>query len=586
MKRPTRLVGPARGTRACPSTYSFVDARCLLAVATGPPTPSGCVWRSHRRACSTATRCSCALVRAPRLSLRDWKEHRSFTRVPPQQPFSWPTAGSSCSRRCRCHTCASSTSTAARSLPSTPPSRSCALATRWARLPRPWPRCRAPRWLPWPPPCHATFCTPAKPAVNTRVGFSRKPTCERCLCTYHATVVFACLSCRHAGTCPSMSSLRCWCTAGPCCSLRGAGTRGARSAWVCCAPRRFWHCTAPWRGEVCCLHMNACFMFRVALMMCRGATVQVVNNQQQPGACAGFQWSGRPTALVMCATCWVAGLATLVEKKSRRMELALYCLSRVRGFGRPCPLFFPCILKRASRSTCTVVATHSCSNLRHPLSVARVVCALCRGPWLDPSHRGASAPGRAALQRRRGGHHAHVQRRQRVPAAVFSQQVPQRARLYLWQLGYAMPHSVLWRMAHVTSCSGLEQGQITHNPSTNQLLTRMVSSPSLQKLSSLAHTLSLGRRRGSDSSSIGVASPRSEQGSPSRGEDTGQERGQQGGQQGGQQEGRLVRAGPSGMFSGWLDEEHAGGEVVEGLVARNEMSFGEWRARSKNGRDG
>jgi len=29
------------------------------------------------------------------------------------------------------------------------------------------------------------------------------------------------------------------------------------------------------------------------------------------------------------ATCvWVAGFATLLEKKSRRMELALYCLSR------------------------------------------------------------------------------------------------------------------------------------------------------------------------------------------------------------------------------------------------------------------
>jgi hypothetical protein len=47
------------------------------------------------------------------------------------------------------------------------------------------------------------------------------------------------------------------------------------------------------------------------------------------GACFGWKnlagWTS-PTALI--ATCWIAGLATFVEKKSRRMELALYCLSR------------------------------------------------------------------------------------------------------------------------------------------------------------------------------------------------------------------------------------------------------------------
>ncbi|KAI3438019.1 hypothetical protein D9Q98_000462 [Chlorella vulgaris] len=46
------------------------------------------------------------------------------------------------------------------------------------------------------------------------------------------------------------------------------------------------------------------------------------------GACAGFNLAGRTTGAVIASSCWVAGLAVLVEKRSRRMELALYCLSR------------------------------------------------------------------------------------------------------------------------------------------------------------------------------------------------------------------------------------------------------------------
>lgn len=46
------------------------------------------------------------------------------------------------------------------------------------------------------------------------------------------------------------------------------------------------------------------------------------------GACAGFQLTKVTSGRIIAASCWVAGLATLVEKKSRRMELALYCSSR------------------------------------------------------------------------------------------------------------------------------------------------------------------------------------------------------------------------------------------------------------------
>ena len=52
------------------------------------------------------------------------------------------------------------------------------------------------------------------------------------------------------------------------------------------------------------------------------------------GVCTGWQLSGRATGALIAASCWISGLATLVEKKSRRMELALYCLSRaIESFG-------------------------------------------------------------------------------------------------------------------------------------------------------------------------------------------------------------------------------------------------------------
>ncbi|KAF6263624.1 hypothetical protein COO60DRAFT_378802 [Scenedesmus sp. NREL 46B-D3] len=55
------------------------------------------------------------------------------------------------------------------------------------------------------------------------------------------------------------------------------------------------------------------------------------------GACAGHRLAGRSTGAIMAASVWVGGLATLLEKKSRRMELALYVLSRsLESFSRCC----------------------------------------------------------------------------------------------------------------------------------------------------------------------------------------------------------------------------------------------------------
>lgn len=46
------------------------------------------------------------------------------------------------------------------------------------------------------------------------------------------------------------------------------------------------------------------------------------------GGCAGWRAAGRLRGDVLAASVAVSGLAALVEKKSRRMELAFYCLSR------------------------------------------------------------------------------------------------------------------------------------------------------------------------------------------------------------------------------------------------------------------
>lgn len=46
------------------------------------------------------------------------------------------------------------------------------------------------------------------------------------------------------------------------------------------------------------------------------------------GVCVGFQTTGTSTGTVIASSCWVAGMALLAEKKSRRMELAVYALAR------------------------------------------------------------------------------------------------------------------------------------------------------------------------------------------------------------------------------------------------------------------
>lgn len=51
--------------------------------------------------------------------------------------------------------------------------------------------------------------------------------------------------------------------------------------------------------------------------------------------CMAFQWHGRSSGRIVASSVWVAGLALLVEKKSRRMELSVYALIRaIEGLGK------------------------------------------------------------------------------------------------------------------------------------------------------------------------------------------------------------------------------------------------------------
>ena len=80
----------------------------------------------------------------------------------------------------------------------------------------------------------------------------------------------------------------------------------------------------------CCLDTLACSIHALHRRPTQPAPAQ------WRGACGGFNLAGRTTGAVLGASCWIAGLAVLVEKRSRRMELALYLLARVGGRMHGC----------------------------------------------------------------------------------------------------------------------------------------------------------------------------------------------------------------------------------------------------------
>ena len=136
------------------------------------------------------------------------------------------------------------------------------------------------------------------------------------------------------------------------------------------------------------------------------------------GACSGFSAAGRSSGRVIALSCWTGGLATLVEKKSRRMELAFYCMSRVRGkapaggggdrwraSGRPAPESLPAPDSKACMEGPSLSAWVSDPP---PLSLppppcragAGVVCAVPGGVGRGAQGPRAAADRRAPLQRR------------------------------------------------------------------------------------------------------------------------------------------------------------------------------------------
>ena len=88
------------------------------------------------------------------------------------------------------------------------------------------------------------------------------------------------------------------------------------------------------------------------------------------GACVGWNTAGYTSAAAIVSSCWIAGLSTFVEKKSRRMELALYCLSRsIEAFsltmvahGYLNPRWFPRRLDVMLFSAATAAVAHCYSD--------------------------------------------------------------------------------------------------------------------------------------------------------------------------------------------------------------------------------
>ena len=151
------------------------------------------------------------------------------------------------------------------------------------------------------------------------------------------------------------------------------------------------------------------------------------------GACTGFTASGRTTGGVIAASCWVAGLAVLVEKRSRRMELALYCLSRVRVMWLRC---LPALggqrellLRRRGWLQGCSSPTQPCSALpfpRLPHAGRGIICAVLRGVGAGAAGRAAAPRRRAALLAGRRLHLPLLQRPLRAAARRLPLQLPQR----------------------------------------------------------------------------------------------------------------------------------------------------------------
>ena len=156
------------------------------------------------------------------------------------------------------------------------------------------------------------------------------------------------------------------------------------------------------------------------------------------GACVGFQLTGRLGPSTIPGFAWMGGLATLVEKKSRRMELAIYCLSRAAESFALCLPEWGLVPKRRS----SLVAASS-SKPKAPLGPRYDLVMLCA----------ASAAICHCYSDSKGAHRD-----------VFRSK-------YLSVLDF------------ILGSDGVERGSIRHSPSASDLVARAVAaSPSLPAL--------------------------------------------------------------------------------------------------------
>ena len=157
------------------------------------------------------------------------------------------------------------------------------------------------------------------------------------------------------------------------------------------------------------------------------------------GACVGFQLTGRLGPSTIPGFAWMGGLATLVEKKSRRMELALYCVSRAAESFALCLPEWGLVPKRRS----SLAVSSSPGKLKPRLGPRYDLVMLCA----------ASAAICHCYSDSKGAHRD-----------VFRSK-------YLSVLDF------------ILGSDGVERGSIRHSPSASDLVARAVAaSPSLPAL--------------------------------------------------------------------------------------------------------
>ncbi|KAG2452403.1 hypothetical protein HYH02_002646 [Chlamydomonas schloesseri] len=246
------------------------------------------------------------------------------------------------------------------------------------------------------------------------------------------------------------------------------------------------------------------------------------------GACCGFHAAGVNTGAVIAGSVWAGGLAVLAEKKSRRMELAMYCAARaLEAFIRCCWLW-----GWAGASGHTGAHSHrtphpagpglgaarrSASSQHPPLSLPPLLPPpgmRAPGALMRPAH--STAAGGGAGPRRPGAAAAAA-----PGSGVSWLPLPERLDVLLFAAGCGAimhcysdcrgQHRDVFRSKYLNVLDfifgneGVQAGAITHVPTNRELVghvRRRIRSMSMSMLSTTASTAFINPGSGGPSGSV------------------------------------------------------------------------------------